>query len=126
MDVGSPATFHNAPPDNPHANPDDQTAQSTTVPTSMPPMTRPLSPSEQANLLRLAMIQRLHLDQTVYLIPTKWYNAFSRWTTGGGPAPGPVDPKAALLDSDGVLFDNVIEDRDWLFVNQRAWDMIKE
>ena len=93
---------------------------------SMPKMTRPLSPSEQGNLLRSAMLQRLHLDQTVYLIPTKWFNTFTRWTTGAGAAPGPIDPQATLLDSEGVLFDGLVEDRDWVFVHQQGWEMIKE
>lgn len=126
MDVVSPD------PDNHRVNHDDQTALQTTPATTATPQTEPAtavalvkSPAEQGSFLRASILQRLQVDETVYLVPAKWYNRFNLWTRGTGPAPGTVDP-SVLVDEEGVLLDDVIEERDWISVNQAAWEMIKQ
>jgi hypothetical protein len=132
MDVTSPGTTpfnnenHHAPPADQTTDPSSPTTTPSTVPstTSTTPATK--TPVEQGLLLCATMFERLTIDETVYLVPAKWYSAFNLWSRGAGAAPGPVDPAMSLVDADGVLLDDLIEERDWVVVNQQGWDMIKQ
>jgi hypothetical protein len=82
----------------------------------MPPIT-------QGHFVKNAMLNRLELGARYFLIPTKWYITFDLWSRGQGAEPGRVDP-ASLLDGDGVLREDLKEERDFQIINQSAWDMI--
>ena len=88
------------------------------------PSTPPLK-QDQLNILKQSILARPEISSTVYLFPTKWYDAFSSWARGTGQDPGRVDPAGVLLDLHGVLREDVLEDRDWLVTNQEGWSMIK-
>jgi hypothetical protein len=86
----------------------------------------PPSKEHQLNILKTSILARLDLSSTVYLFPTKWYDAFSSWARGtSGNEPGRVDPAGTLLDLDGVLKEDAIEHRDWLVTNEQGWSLIK-
>jgi hypothetical protein len=81
---------------------------------------------EQFNILRNSIIARLELASTLYLVPTKWYDAFNSWARGTtSQEPGRVNPVATLCDADGVLLDDAVEGRDWQAANEEGWSMIK-
>jgi hypothetical protein len=85
----------------------------------------PPSKQDELNILEQSILAGLEISSTVYLFPTKWYDAFTSWARGAGHDPGRVDPAGVLLDLDGVLKEDVIEQRDWLVTNQEGWSMIK-
>ena len=85
----------------------------------------PPSKQDQLNILKQSILDRLEISSTVYLFPTKWYDAFNAWAGGTGHDPGRVDPAGVLLDLDGVLREDAIEERDWHATNQQGWSLIK-
>src|SRR5215471_11416426 len=84
----------------------------------------PPSKQDQLNILKQSTVAPLEISTTVYLFPTKWYDAFSAWARGAGQDPGRVDPAGVLLELDGVLREDAIEERDWLVTNQQGWSLI--
>ena len=85
----------------------------------------PPSKEYQLNILKTSILARLELASTVYLFPKKWYDAFSSWAIGtSANEPGRVDPAGTLLDLDGVLKEDAIEERDWLVTNEQGWSLI--
>lgn len=85
----------------------------------------PPSKVDQLNILQKSILARLEISSTVYLFPTKWYDAFHSWARECGQDPGRVDPAGVLLDLDGVLREDAIEDRDWRVTNQEGWSLIQ-
>jgi hypothetical protein len=85
----------------------------------------PPSKHEQLCSLKNSMLVPLRFPSKVYLVPKKWYDTFDLWARGPGQEPGRVDPAKVLLDADGVLREDVIEERDWLITNEEGWFMIK-
>lgn len=85
----------------------------------------PPSKQDQLNVLKQSIGARLEISTSVYLFPTKWYDAFYTWARGTGQSPGRVDPAGVLLDLDGVLKQDAIEGRDWHATNQEGWSLIK-
>jgi len=86
----------------------------------------PPSKEYQLNTLKNSILARLELSSKVYLFPTKWYDAFNSWASGtSGNEPGRVDPAGTLLDLDGVLKEDAIEQQDWLVTNEQGWSLIE-
>lgn len=85
----------------------------------------PPSKQDQLNVLKQSILARLEISSSVYLFPTKWYDAFNAWARGTGQDPGRVDPAGVLLDLDGVLKQDAIEGRDWHAANLEGWSLIK-
>jgi len=80
---------------------------------------------DQLNLVKRAMMQRLEVGATVYLLPAKWFDAFTLWTRSAAGHPSRVDPLAVLCDQDGVVLHSAQEGRDYHIVNQEAWSLIQ-
>lgn len=85
----------------------------------------PPSKVDQLNILQNSILACLEISSTVYLFPTKWYDAFNSWARETGQDPGRVDPAGVLLDLDGVLREDAIEGRDWRVTNQEGWSLIQ-
>lgn len=85
----------------------------------------PPTKEEQLNILKSSFTARLTISSTLYLIPTKWYEAFSAWAQGTAQEPGRVDPRPILCDAYGVLREDVVEDKDWLATNEDGWCLIR-
>jgi hypothetical protein len=85
----------------------------------------PPTKEEQLNILKLSFTARLEVSSTVYLVPTKWYEAFNAWAQGTAQEPGPTDPFATLCDPYGVLQEDAVEGKDWQATNEEGWSLIK-
>ena len=80
----------------------------------------------QLNTLKMSFIAKLEIGSTVYLVPVKWFLAFTLWAKGQGGEPGPLDPGRTLCDGDGVIQDNLLESKDYYLANEEGWNMIKQ
>lgn len=95
------------------------TASGSTAPSTPP------SKEDQLSIIKNSILARLELQSTVYLIPTKWFDALNVWGRSHGQSPGRVDPERTLCDEYGVLLEDALESRDWLATNEQGWDLIK-
>src|SRR5271170_2084931 len=86
----------------------------------------PPGKEDQLKILKAAMLERLEIGATVYLLPTKWFDAFTNWAQGrGGGQPSRVDPLPVLCDQDGVILESAQESRDYHIITQDAWSLIQ-
>ena len=84
------------------------------------------SRNSQFKIIKESEYASLEFNKQVYLIPSKWYNAFISWAQGGSYPPGRVDPVDVLCDAYGVLFESMVEVRDFHITNSKGWSMIKK
>src|SRR5277367_1803288 len=85
----------------------------------------PPGKEDQLKILKAAMLERLEIGATVYLLPTKWFDMFTNWAQGRGGQPSRVDPLAVLCDQDGVILESAQESRDYHIITQQAWSLIQ-
>ena len=101
-------------------NGDSSSSSSDIVIPSTPP-----GKEEQLKILKAAMLERWEIGSTVYLFPTKWFDAFTNWAQGRGGQPSRVDPFAVLCDQDGVILESAQEFRDYHIIPQEGWSLIQ-
>lgn len=80
----------------------------------------------QLSTLKMSFVANLEIGSTVYLVPVKWFLAFSAWAKGQGGEPGVLDPASILCDADGVIKEDVLEGTDYHLANEKGWNMIKQ
>jgi len=80
----------------------------------------------QLNMLKMSFVANLEIGSTVYLVPVKWFLAFTAWAKGQGGEPGVPDPASILCDADGVIKEDMSEGTDYHLVDEEGWNMIKE
>jgi hypothetical protein len=100
-------------------------SESSGVDESMVPATPPAK-EDQLGVLTTALTARIELGTNVYLVPAKWYKAFTAWARGETTRePGRVDPQGMLCDVQGVLREGLLEDIDWHASNEQGWNLIQ-
>lgn len=80
----------------------------------------------QLNTLKMSFMKTLERGTIVYLVPVKWFLAFAAWAKGEAREPGPVDPSALLCDEHGVIYEQILEDKDFHLTTEEGWNLIKQ